>query len=218
MKKILNVTKSLIHQGDYHFFWHIFKKKIYSTEMAFGFKLDLEQEIKKRRALVPISIRVSRPEDDIYFLDNKTTGLIEKLETCYVATTKDGTPCFRGWLIDASQNKKLRQFWGDTFPALKHDEMLIENVFTNPKFRGLGIFPAALGQISEKAKNFDARYTISFGEIGNKNTTRSMAYAGFKPYILRKVDWLLFKKRVTFLPIPDNLLKEYYEITKGIPQ
>jgi hypothetical protein len=217
MKKIFNVTKSLIIQGDYKFFWEILKKKIYSSEMAFGFKLNLEQGVKLRRALIPITIRLAQKEDDTYFLDNKTTGLIEKLDTRYVATNKEGIPCFRCWLIDSSQNHKLRQFWGDTFPALKNDEMLIENVFTNPKFRGLGIFPAVLGQVSEEGKKLGAKYTISFGEINNKNTTRSMAYAGFEPYILRRVNWFFFKKKVTFLPIPDTLLKDYYEITKGIP-
>ena len=118
MKKVINVTKSLIVQGDYKFFWQLFKKKIYSNEMAFGFKMDLEQGIKKRRALIPIITRPSQKGDNIYFEDNKTTGLIEKLETCYVATNKEGIPCFRGWLIDSSQNGKLRQFWGDRFPTL----------------------------------------------------------------------------------------------------
>src|SRR5690606_2418290 len=106
MKKVINVTKSLIHQGDFDFFWQLFKKKIYSNEMAFGFKLDLEQGLKKRRALIPISTRLSQKGDEIYFLDNKTTGLIEKLNTCYVAINKEGIPCFRGWLIDSSQNGK----------------------------------------------------------------------------------------------------------------
>lgn len=218
MQKIFKVTRSLIDRGDYRFFWQIFKKKIYSTEMAFGFKLNLEQGVKLRKALIPINIRLSQKEDDIYFLDNKTTGLIERLKTCYIATNKEGIPCFRCWLIDHSQNNKLRQFWGNTFPPLNHDELLIENVFTNPKFRGLGIFPAVLGLVSEEGKKLGAKYTISFGEVSNKNTTRSMAYAGFKPYIYRKVDWFLFRKKVTFLPIPENLLKDYYEITKGIPR
>lgn len=218
MKKIIRVTKSLIAQGDYKFFWQIFKKKIYSTEIAFGFRLDLEQGVKQRRALIPITIRPSQREDDIYFLDNKTTGLIEKLDTCYVAINKEGIPCFRCWLIDASQNLKLEQFWGKTFPALSNDEMLIENVFTNPKFRGLGIFPAVLTQVSNKGKELGAKYTISFGEVSNKNTTRSMAYAGFKPFVCRKVVWFLFKKRVKFIPISEDLMKDYHEVIKGIPK
>lgn len=184
--------------------------------MAFGFKLDLEHGLKKRRALIPISTRLSQKGDEIYFLDNKTTGLIEKLNTCYVAINKEGIPCFRGWLIDSSQNGKLKQFWGNTFPTLAKDEMLIENVFTNPKFRGLGIFPSVLGQISEIARELGANYTISFGEISNKNTTRSMTYAGFKPYILRTVRWFLFIKWVRFGPIPDNLMQDYEEITRDI--
>ena len=199
MIKVFKVTKSLISQGDFKFFWNVFKRKIYSTEMAFGFKLDLEHGLKARKALIPFTIRE--------FRDNKTTGLIEKLKTCYVAVNKEEIPCFRCWLIDSSQNDKLKQFWGNTFPELAKDEMLIENVFTNPKFRGLGIFPAALYQISDLGWKLGANYT-----------TRSMAYAGFKPYVYREVKWILFKKRVIFSPIPDNLLQVYNETTKGIPK
>ena len=218
MIKVYKVTKSLISQGDFKFFWNVFKKKIYSTEMAFGFKLDLEHGLKARKALIPFTIREFRDNDEVYFRDNKTTGLIEKLKTCYVAVNKEEIPCFRCWLIDSSQNDKLKQFWGNTFPELATDEMLIENVFTNPKFRGLGIFPAALYQISDLGRKLGANYTISFGEVSNKNTTRSMAYAGFKPYVYREVKWILFKKRVIFSPIPDNLLQVYNETTKGIPK
>ena len=31
MKKVFNVTRSLIDQGDYEFFWELFKKKILSS-------------------------------------------------------------------------------------------------------------------------------------------------------------------------------------------
>ncbi|MFD2790564.1 hypothetical protein [Arenibacter sp. H213] len=207
---------SLIAQGDYKFFWNIFVKKIYSVENALGFRLDLEHGLKARKALIPISIRESIESDNSNFLDNRTTGLIERLNTCYVAVNKDDVPCFRCWLIDSSQNQKLKSYWGYTFPTLSKDEMLIENVFTNPKFRGLGIFPAVLYQISDLGKKLGAKHTISFGEISNKNTTRSMAYAGFKPYTYRQVKWFLFRKRVTFSDIPDYLMKEYFQTIKGI--
>jgi GNAT superfamily N-acetyltransferase len=126
-----------------------------------------------------------------------------------VAVTKEGIPCFHLWLIDASQNEKLKKVWGDIFPRLNPDEFLVENVYTVPKFRGAGIFPAVLHEIAEKSKALGAKYLISFGETSNVNMSRSFAYAGFFPYVLRTKKNFLFNRSIFFKDIPDELMSDY---------
>ena len=134
----------------------------------------------------------------IWFIDNPNNGLIHKFNTCYVGLTKEQIPCARVWLIDASENKKLKSIWGKRFPQLKKDEVLLENVFTVPKYRGMGIIPAFLYDVAETSKDLGAKYAITFGEVKNKNTSRSYNYAGFSPYIVRRVSYFLFIIFCTF--------------------
>src|SRR5690606_12808226 len=103
----------------------------------------------------------------------------------------------------------LKKVWGDTFPKLKPDEFLVENVYTVPKFRGAGIFPAVLHEIAEKSKALGAKYLISFGETNNVNMSRSFAYAGFFPYVLRTKKNFLFNRTIFFEDIPDELMSDY---------
>ena len=213
LKKKVAFTISLIHKGNRKEVWDAFLRRINSEEIAYGFKRDLNKKITKPRTLLMINTRVFQQGDEQYFLERKNDGLINEFQTCYVATTKEGIPCFHLWLIDFSQNKILKKIWGNTFPMLSKDEMLIENVYTVPKYRGMGIFPAVLNEIAEKSKILGANYNISFGETSNINMSRSFAYAGFEPYILRRKKWFLFRKSITFEEIPLELMEEYTRYT-----
>ena len=217
LKKKGEILSFLIKQGDVRFTLGLLGKKIYSQELAFGFKRDLSNDYSKRRALISINIRKYSHDDEIFFEDNMTTGLIEQMQTPYVATNKDGDPCFRCWMLDSSENGKLQEFWEGTFPILSSDEVLIENVFTVPKYRSMAVFPAALCELAEIYKEKGFKFAISFGETTNLNTTRSFAYTGFEPYILRIIKWRFFRKKIQFENIPDHLLEDYKKAIKGIP-
>ena len=210
--KILFIAK-LIKEGRIKYLWTVFVRQIYFEEVAFGFKRDLNKEFKKPRALMELSVRKSDNSDNTFFKDNPNNGLINHFKTCYVAVTKEAIPCSRLWLIDSSQNKKLINIWRGTFPKLKLDELLIENVFTVPKYRGMGIVSVFMHQISEEAKKLGANYVITFGAVNNANTSRAYNYAGFDPYVLRTVKWFLFKKTVVFEEIPNDAIEVYHNHT-----
>ena len=210
------LVSNLILKGRFGYLWKVFSDRIKFEELAFGFRRDLNVEIKEPKVLMPTSIREFIDEDQQYFKDNPNNGLIMKFDTCYVAINKNSVPCSRLWLIDSSQNKKLKEIWKGNFPELQKDEMLIENVFTVPKFRGMGIVSGFMHEISKKAKTLGMNYVITFGAVKNDNTTRAFAYAGFNPFVLRRVKWFLFKKSVTYEEIPDNLLDHYKKVTKNI--
>lgn len=216
---ILKRLKFEIYQilnGNFKHLWVKISKKINHQEKCLGFKLDLNDNSLKPRSLKKIDIRPSTERDENYFRKfNPNNGLINQVQTCYVATIDDGIPCFRCWLINSSQNKKLKEIWRGSYPTLKKDEVLLENAVTIPKYRGWGLHPTAMYSVAMKSKDIGANFALSFCLLSNKNAIRSFNYAGFYPYTLRIEKWFLFKKSVSFKEIPDDIL-EYYE--KIIPK
>tara|TARA_R110002049_G_C9167516_1_gene561587 strand:+ start:4873 stop:5568 length:696 start_codon:yes stop_codon:yes gene_type:complete len=215
IKKKISFAIGLVGSGDIKNVWQAFVRRIKSEEVAYGFKRDLSEEFAKPRSLVKVSTRAYLPGDEHYFKERKNDGLINQFNTCYVGITKEGTPCCHVWLIDSSQNDKLKRAWGNTFPTINSDELLAENVYTVPKYRGMGIFPAVLDELVEKGIELGGKYIISFGEASNINMSRSFVYAGFQPYILRRKKWILFTKSINFEPISDKELKVFNKYTSA---
>ena len=220
--KILTNLKflfKLIKESEFKFIWKGFTKRLKSEDIAFCLKRDLNIEHSKPRVLVKISIRPSQEEDEEFFImDNSNSGLINSFPHCFVAVTDKGIPCFRLWIIDSSQNKKITETWGDTFPNLKSNEVYLESAFTIPKFRGMGIQADAVAQIADKAKDFGADYALTFTSNTNINSLRSLAYAGFEPFGVRREKWFLFKKSVSFGEISSDLNEFYKKITRRLPK
>lgn len=175
---------------------------------------DISVPHKELRALKKVFVRQANSEDHLHFgMDDANFGLVSKnIPHCYVAITEEDVPCFRQWLIGAKENEKIKEFWGDSYPTLNEDEALIENAFTIPKFRGIGIMPYAMNLIAIKAMDFGAKIVITFTPEDNVNSLRACHYAGFRPYILRTEKWFLFRKTTTFRDIPEDLLDYYNKI------
>ncbi len=212
--KIIFLIK-LIKEGNIKQIWTSFSKRVYSEDIAYGMKRDLNKPYPKPRVLMNVSVRLAKESDEHYFtMDNSNNGLIDPIPNCYVAVTKKDIPCFRLWMIDSSQNRKLNHIWKDTFPDLKKDEVLLESAFTIPKYRGFGLQPFAVFEISEKAKDIGANYAITFTSMDNINSLRSLDYAGFKPFTLRREKCFLFKKSLSFEDIPNDLMKYYDKINR----
>lgn len=203
----------LVRNGNGKLVWKAFVRRMGADQLAYGFKRDLSVEYAKPRSLISISIREFQKGDEVYFKERQNDGQINEFHTCYVAVTKEGIPCCHLWLIDASQNGKLKRVWGDIFPRLNPDEFLVENVYTVPKYRGAGIFPAVLHEIAEKSKGLGAKYLLSFAETNNINISRSYVYAGFFPYVLRTKRNFLFKRSIFFNDIPDELMTDFNKHT-----
>lgn len=213
IKKKIAFAVSMIKDGKIKHVWQAIARRIKSEEVAYGFRRDLEVRFAKPRTLLKISTRVYQEDDGQFFTERKNDGLINDFHTCYVGVTKEGIPCCHLWLIDASQNEKLKRAWGNTFPTLKEDELLVENVYTVPKYRGLGVFPTFLDQIVEKGMALGAKSMISFGESSNINMSRSFVYTGFQPYIVRRKKWFLFCKSISFEQLSEEEMKVFNKYT-----
>lgn len=190
-------------------------QKIYSKRTSIGLKLDLTKELAKPISFVKLSVREFTEEDEKYFKeDNENTTLIKQLPKCYVAITEDGEPCFRQWTIDASHNKKIQEFWSNTYPVLKEGEALMESAFTVPKLRGMGVMPLAIFKVAEQCKTDGLKTIITFAPLTHINSIRSLNFAGFKPYCVVEERHLLFIKTVRYKNLTPEMTNKYYELTK----
>ncbi|GGD41105.1 GNAT family N-acetyltransferase [Muriicola marianensis] len=211
------ITKLIKHarEGNFSFILQGIKKRLYSKNEAYGLKRDLSVPFKNPEALIPISIRRAKKEDDAYFnADNYNHGIISaNLQTCYVATNEDGIPAYRQWLMGSDQNPGIKAFWKGSFPVLAPDEALLENAFSRPEFRGKRIMPAAMARIAEKGNDIGARYIITFVDIHNIPSLKGCKRSGFAPYLLRTERWLLFNRKIRFEPAGSGHMNHFRQVT-----
>jgi len=103
---------------------------------------------------------------------------------------RDGRPCYIQWLFGAADNDFIRRLRG--FPQLAADEALLEGAYTPASHRGLGIMPAAMGLIAEKAETIGARYVITFVDQNNIPSLKGCQRCGFSPDLLHRLVGLGF--------------------------
>ena len=190
-------------------YWH-------SDAEAIGLRRDVTIPFSPPQAAIPISIRELQERDiPILFgsdgeqlsggaMRQRAMGLRmvkSGLRTCYVAVTDDNSPCYVQWLIGSTENDRVRALFGDRFPVLSSDEMLLEGAFTLEDWRGKGIMAAAMAQIAAKATDHGARWVITVVLTSNIPSIKGCKKAGFEPYLSRHDRWRCFKRRSTFLHV-----------------
>jgi GNAT superfamily N-acetyltransferase len=187
--------------------------RIFSDTYSIGLQLDLTIKFDIPEAQIPLTIRPLRQNDIPKIFDFKNPSLFEhdklnlvvrlehihaNIPTCYVAVTNDDTPVFIEWLMGHTENKRIQAFFNEIFPLLSPDEMLLENAFTLPEFRGKGIMASAVARIAELGKTSGARRVITFIEQTNIASLKASKRAGFHPYVVRHEKWFLFHRTLTF--------------------
>jgi len=218
MKQILNKVAflfSLIKKGEYAFLWSGISKRINSKNVSYVLKRNLNEKIPAPPTLLKLSFRHYKKEDAPYFDgDNTNDGLVDRnIDHCFVAT-KDNIPVYRVWLMGASQNKKIHDFWGSFFAPLNPNEVLVENSYTVPKYRGFGIMSYAVAKIAEKGLDVGADTAVMYTSSDHLVSLRAGDYAGFHPFKLRKIRWFLFNQKVTYGDITEDLMEHYRKVTK----
>ena len=69
-------------------------------------------------------------------------------------------------------------------PRLAADQALLENAYTPPSHRGLGIMSAAMALIAEQAATVGARTVLTFVGLDNIASLKGCQRAGFNPAML----------------------------------
>ncbi|WP_336489760.1 GNAT family N-acetyltransferase [Methylobacterium nigriterrae] len=106
---------------------------------------------------------------------------------------RDGSPCYFQGLMGAEENARITSFFGvGRFPALREDEVLLENAYTPARYRGNGIMPAAMAQVAERGVGLGARFAITFVTSKNIASLNGCKKAGFSPFMIRSKQKMLF--------------------------
>lgn len=228
----LRFLDSIIHgiqlllQGHFREVWDQFMHRIHSTTCSVGLRRDLKQWFDNPEAAVDITVRPMRPGDAGKILDHPMLArkfprlvrqrydLIEAdIPTAWVAVAEGDDPCYMQWLIGAEHNERMLEYFDGEFPSLDEDEALLEAAFMNPDYRGKNIMPAAMSRIAEKAGELGARWVVTFVDMENIPSLKGCKRAGFSPYIVRKDQWFLFTRRISYESIHEQVVKEYRLVT-----
>lgn len=227
----LNKGAGLLLDGQVSKFWKVAHSQLHSERTWFGMRKKLGEKSQKPKAKIDISVRLIEERDLDYLLstegmtaedaklvDWQRKLLQAKFQNCYVAVTNDDTPCYMQWLISPDENKNILEAFDGLFPELKQHEALLEGAYMHPSFRGLGIMPDAMYQVSEMAKKINATEAITFVGTDNIASLKGCKSCGYYPYTLLKKKWFLFKKDIFLEAIPVSTLAKYEVMTTKRPK
>lgn len=108
------------------------------------------------------------------------------------------------YLIDHSQNEKLRSVFHGIVPPLAQDEVLLEAAFSLPKFRGRGSALHAIPRLAMKAQELGARWLVVYVGVENTPMLKACRSLGFVPFTRRESSYRLFRLSLTFTPLPEG--------------
>lgn len=168
----------------------------YSRFHGYGTRRDLYAPLVAPKAAIPLSVRPLVHADlDLLFPDDARLSPSERQQIewrrhfsrkvprgGFVAVDgRTGRPCFVQWLLSSADNMFLAPY--KCFPVLQEDEALVEQSYTVPSHRGLGVMSAATAMISDRAAEFGARHVLAFvGEEGAASL-KALRNAGFEPHL-----------------------------------
>jgi GNAT superfamily N-acetyltransferase len=146
-----------------------------------------------------------------------TTRLLgSDIQTCYVAVSAEGAPCYMQYLILPSENDKVQSVFEGIFPRLAEDEALLEGAFTLEEYRGQGIMPFVMEALAQKARTEGARRLLTFVSSKNAPALQGCRRSGFEPIMIVHRRFRLFKRRITFTPLREGTI-EPFSSGAGLP-
>jgi hypothetical protein len=217
-RKAWDVARMLA-RGNWRRLIRAARLRLHSDYTCLGLRRDARIPFSPPAAAIPITVRPLAPGDDLSILDVDAPGLSGEIaftrlrvsrllqsgiSTCFAAIGPDGKPCHLQWLITAKENPKLRAEFGDLFPALEPDQAMIEGAYTPERLQRLGVMAEATARIASRAPDFGASWVLGFTEEDNHPSLKAAKRAGFTPYLRRVESWRLFRRRISFTPLPEG--------------
>jgi RimJ/RimL family protein N-acetyltransferase len=165
-----------------------------------GLLRDLSHKFPPPGAKIPLAVRPLADRDlaALFGHAGASTELAERLEVAWrrafiekgarggfvAIDERSATPCYVQWLLSPRDNAFIEKLGG--FPPLADGEALLENAYTPPAYRGLGVMAAAMAQIAERASDFCARKVLTFVATDNIASLKGCQRAGFHPHLLHR--------------------------------
>jgi GNAT superfamily N-acetyltransferase len=170
----------------------------YARLTRYGLCRDLLRPFAGPSAKIPISVRKLREQDlePLFAASLAGNDITERIEAAWrrafvakgarngfvAVDERNGAPCHVQWLFGPDDNDFIRRLGG--FPDLEQGQAIVENVYTPPAYRRLGIMSAALAQVAGRATEIDARQVFIFVGTTNWFSLKGCQRAGFSPVML----------------------------------
>lgn len=189
----------------------------WSDDRAVGMERDLTAPIEAPAARVPIE--VAKLDETLAVrlfsedgLDPASTLDMESrrrfwedgLPGAYVAIDDNDVPCYVQWAISGEHADLVKTYFGEGFPELGPDELLLEGAWARPEARGKRIMADAMDRITLAGAKSGQRRAITFVGVDNEPSIRGCRAAGYDVYIERQETWRFGNRRVTWSS-PDTL-------------
>jgi len=143
-----------------------FYKRVFSVEHFYLLKRNLNEPINEIKFRITYSLEKIKEGDwnEISEILKSSDVATQKeylrrfffytagFSNCYVLKNKNGQIACMLWMIYPSENENLRKYYKSDIFLLKQNEVLLENLFTLPKFRGFGFSPVLTSELLKLAK------------------------------------------------------------------
>ncbi|NIQ13815.1 MAG: hypothetical protein GTO02_05235 [Candidatus Dadabacteria bacterium] len=83
-------------------------------------------------------------------------------KNCYVAKNDSGEIAYIQWLVFPYENMLIQKKYSRLFYPLRRNQIMIENAFTFPKFRGRGLLPYVTLELLQIARKHGCAKAISY--------------------------------------------------------
>ena len=108
------------------------------------------------------------------------------LKNCYVLKNKNDEIACMLWIIYPSENEIIKKHFNKKFNLLKENQVMLENVFTLPKFRGFGFSPTLTIEMLHLAKSQGYKNAIIYCKKDRIDSLNDIIRLGFKIHKLIK--------------------------------
>ena len=172
----------------------LFIKRVFSIEHYYVLQKSISQPIIVPKIRHQVNLRGADDYDIIHAVNhingldgNARRELISRvlfyrtgIKNCYAVKTKDDILAYLQWLIYPSQNDIIKKNFSGVFQPLKTGQVLIENVFTFPAFRGYGLMPHITAKLIEIAQNEGYKSAIMYIRKDKIESLSQSMMLGFK--------------------------------------
>jgi len=195
-------------------------RRLHSDETFCGFHFNLTRAVDSYTPAIPVSLRILQPSDIPVLFDftkeNYTVADLRKaleclsfiksgIPSCYVGITREGSPCVMCWLLEPDKNKELQSYFRQGIPNLNNGEVLCEYIFTHPKYRGNRLMGWITAELFKMASERGFHHAIAFVHETNAVSLKTAPTIGWQPFLIKKVTWRIFKRRIIFEPFSKEL-------------
>jgi len=197
-------------------------RRVYGNDYDFELRRDLSVSVPTPATALPVCVRPVQKQELERILSAQYAGASEAgimwrkrrlaaefhapIQTCYIAVTQAGEPCFLIWLFSSEQNAEAKALYGAEFTDLRPGEVLFERAFTLEGFRRKGIMSHVVARLAEIVRDQGARWAITYIYCDNKAALNGFEKAGFSVSASRIEQWRLLRHSFRVLPVDSQSL------------